>query len=82
MPEADERGNWIEVLQHWGLVEADLHEHYGIDLDDPVLANRTWRWFRVRVLGLIDAPPVWIPTDKGFRAVPSTRLGLALNPPS
>jgi len=37
------------------LIEADLHQLYGIDLDDrELLRARTWRWLRVRILGLME----------------------------
>ncbi|QFY14485.1 hypothetical protein GBF35_25980 [Nonomuraea phyllanthi] len=43
-------------MSHWDLIEADLHSHYGIDLDEPgLLAGRTWRWLRTRILGLLTA---------------------------
>ncbi|MEV0444504.1 hypothetical protein AB0I84_29185 [Streptomyces spectabilis] len=33
-----------------------MHEVYGIDLGDPHLMRaRSWRWLRVRVLGLLSA---------------------------
>ncbi|TBO59029.1 hypothetical protein EYS09_14270 [Streptomyces kasugaensis] len=48
--------SWRQILAEWPLVEADLHEIYGIDLGDPaVLRARSWRWLRVRVLGLLSA---------------------------
>jgi hypothetical protein len=32
-----------------------MHQMYGIDLDDGVLLRaRTWRWLKVRILGLLD----------------------------
>lgn len=40
------------------LVEADLHQAYGLDVDlaeplgHPLLAARSWRWLLVRLLGL------------------------------
>ena len=37
------------------MIEADLHQLYGIDLDDrELLRARTWRWLRVRILGLME----------------------------
>jgi hypothetical protein len=33
-------------------VEADLHQVYGVDLDDPALKRRTWRWLKLRIAGL------------------------------
>ncbi|MFI0739347.1 hypothetical protein ACH4PU_14845 [Streptomyces sp. NPDC021100] len=45
---------WAQILGEWPLVEADLHEHYGIDLgDDRLLRSRSWRWLRLRILGLL-----------------------------
>ncbi|MFD9789622.1 hypothetical protein ACFWXK_01600 [Streptomyces sp. NPDC059070] len=45
---------WAQILDEWSLVEADLHEHYGIDLGAPgLLRARSWRWLRVRILALL-----------------------------
>ncbi|MFE1349104.1 hypothetical protein [Streptomyces sp. NPDC058757] len=42
------------LLEQWALIEADLHEVYGLDLSAPgLLQQRTWRWLRVRILGLL-----------------------------
>ncbi|MFE7017554.1 hypothetical protein ACFVAQ_45045 [Streptomyces sp. NPDC057651] len=47
---------WSQILGEWPLVEADLHEVYGIDVGAPgLLAERSWRWLRVRILGLLSA---------------------------
>jgi hypothetical protein len=47
---------WADVLKFWALIEADLHERYGIDVDDrAVLRARSWRWLQVRILGLLSA---------------------------
>lgn len=46
-------------------MEADLHDVYGIDLDDPqLLAGRSWPWLRLRIRGLLTRPmsPWSIPT--------------------
>lgn len=44
------------MLEHWALIEADLHDTYGVDVGDTALmAARSWRWLRVRVLGLLSA---------------------------
>lgn len=46
---------WRDILTHWSLVEADLHERYGLDVDQPgLLKTRTWRWLRVRIVGLLE----------------------------
>lgn len=58
---------WPQLLKQWSLIEADLHSEYGIDLDEPAAQERTWRWLRVRILGLLTAPT-------------PTRLSLALQP--
>jgi len=45
---------WAALLEQWLLIEADLHEVYGIDVGTPgLLRARSWRWLRVRILGLI-----------------------------
>ncbi|PSK95766.1 hypothetical protein CLV30_12818 [Haloactinopolyspora alba] len=49
------------------LVEADLHERYGIDVDSPLMEQRTWRWLRSRILALLGTP--------------ESRVSRALNPP-
>lgn len=43
------------LLEHWHLIEADLHSEYGIDLSDPSLAHRSWRWLQARIRGLMTA---------------------------
>jgi hypothetical protein len=58
---------WVQILDEWPLVEADLHEVYGVDVGAPgLLAARSWRWLRVRILGLLSA---------------DSRLARHLNPP-
>lgn len=44
---------WEQLLQQWPLIEADLHQVYGIDVEDGILRERPWRWFQARVLGLL-----------------------------
>ncbi|MEU8950894.1 hypothetical protein [Streptomyces sp. NPDC048489] len=47
---------WSQILDEWPLVEADLHEVYGIDVGAPgLLESRSWRWLRMRILGLLSA---------------------------
>jgi hypothetical protein len=60
-----------------------LAEVYRIDVDDDdLMSRRSWRWLHVRISGLLDRPPVWVPYGDGkLAAVPSTRLGYALRPP-
>ncbi|WP_306839756.1 hypothetical protein [Catenuloplanes nepalensis] len=58
---------WLDILARWRLLEADLHDVYGVDLGDPVvLRTRSWRWLETRILGLLSA---------------DTRLHRALFPP-
>lgn len=43
---------WELILERWALVECDLQDH-GIDVGDRTLmASRSWRWLRVRIIGL------------------------------
>jgi hypothetical protein len=45
---------WAEILDEWELVEADLHQVYGIDMEDRALLRaRSWRWLRVRIAALL-----------------------------
>ncbi|GGO54100.1 hypothetical protein GCM10012286_63070 [Streptomyces lasiicapitis] len=47
---------WPQLLDQWPLIEADLHEAYGVDVGHRRLMRaRSWRWLRVRVLGLLSA---------------------------
>lgn len=73
-----DRLSWAQLLEHWQLIEADLHERYGLDLTEPVLRGRSWRWLRIRVEGLLAVPPQV--TDSGV-VVQATRLGGQLRPP-
>ncbi|MGI5196585.1 hypothetical protein ACQEVY_23535 [Streptomyces sp. CA-288835] len=61
---------WERLLEQWPLIEADLHQVYGIDADSGILRQRSWRWLRIRIFGLLStesrlhahfAPP---PEDK------------------
>lgn len=57
---------WADLLEQWHLVEADLQDA-GIDVEDErLMTSRTWRWLRVRIVGLLAA---------------DTRLYRALIPP-
>jgi len=50
----------------WPLLDADLHDVYGIDTATGILRKRTATWFRHRVFGLLTA---------------DTRISRALRPP-
>ena len=41
------------MLTFWELIEADMHERYGIDVESGVLDARTGRWLRARIIGLL-----------------------------
>jgi hypothetical protein len=43
------------LLAEWPLIECDLHETYGVDVGSGILRDRSWRWLRVRILGLLSA---------------------------
>lgn len=57
--------------RHRDLIEQDLHETYGIDVDlgnpyrDRTLRRRSWSWFLVRLGGLLNS---------------NTRLATAMTP--
>ncbi|TMV00278.1 hypothetical protein FGK60_09750 [Streptomyces sp. DASNCL29] len=47
---------WGLLLEQWPLIEADLHEVYGLDVEaSGILRARSWRWLRIRILGLLSA---------------------------
>lgn len=47
---------WVDIFQRWQLVEADLHQLYGVDLASGVWQSRSGPWLRIRVLGLLTEP--------------------------
>ena len=67
---------WRVVLSHWQHIEADVQEHYGIDLAAPgLLDGRSGRWLRVRILGLLDVESrlhhaLFPPKDEGAQSWP------------
>lgn len=54
---------FLDILSEWDVLEADMHHFYGVDLSDPVVQSRPWRWFTVRVKWLMNR------ADSGLRAV-------------
>ncbi|SCL42207.1 hypothetical protein GA0074692_6710 [Micromonospora pallida] len=51
-----DRVSWADILSRWALVEADLHDVYGVDVEDrALLRTRSWRWLDVRISGLLAA---------------------------
>ena len=71
------------VSRHWPLIEADLHECYGFDTGEPgALTRRSWAWLETRVRGLVSRPPTVVSRADGSGFyLPSTRIGLQLQPP-
>jgi hypothetical protein len=45
----------VDVLTHWAAIENDLADR-GIDIDTPVLHQRSWRWLRTRITDLTNTP--------------------------
>lgn len=42
------------MLEEWNKIENDFQQHYGVDLTDPLVRRRrSWRWFKVRLIGLL-----------------------------
>lgn len=77
-PDRSDRITWAQILAHWRLIEADLHERYQVDVaDQALMQSRTWHWLRIRIMGLLDLPPTWMPDG---RPVSATRFGLAVVP--
>lgn len=74
-------------MDHWDLIECDLHEVYGIDAADPqILDGRPWQWFLRRVRGLgttecrlqrkLSPPPDQIPPSApSVPSIPSLPAG-------
>lgn len=61
----------------WELVEQDLLEVYGIDLDQ-VMATVTWVWLQNKISGLFTRPKTVAPDGT---LIPTTRLGWHFFPP-
>lgn len=48
---------WEVILGDWDRVTSnDLHEIYGIDVEDGATMLRPWWWLRSRILGILDVP--------------------------
>lgn len=45
--------SWANLLAHWRWIESDFHHFYGVDFEDGVLSDRTWRWFTLRLFRLL-----------------------------
>ena len=73
----------MEILNAWDECAADLHERFGIDVeDDDLMFGRSWFWLRDRIFALLATPPtVVLRQKKSQLLLPATRLQWALNPP-
>ncbi|WP_199219509.1 hypothetical protein [Corynebacterium liangguodongii] len=47
---------WSWLLDQWALIECDLHEKFGVDVESGILRERTWRWLNLRINDLITQP--------------------------
>ena len=63
--------------QLWGATDKSPVTKADIDLGDPEMQARPWRWLRVRISQLLDSTPTFTPDG---RRIMSTRLGRALYP--
>lgn len=48
------RSSWADILQEWMLIELDFQD-LGLDLEG-LLSQRSWRWFRIRLLRIMGDP--------------------------
>lgn len=44
---------WAQILAHWRLIDADLHQFYRVDTATGVLSERSADWLRNRIEGLL-----------------------------
>jgi hypothetical protein len=59
------------MRRHWALIESDLQD-IGVDVGDrELMSDRSWRWLRTRILGLIDSP---VSVDSAGNPVFSNRV--------
>lgn len=74
---------WLRLLNEWEAIAADLHERFGIDVeDDELMYSRSWFWLQDRILALLYTPPVLqYRTRKKSIILPATRIQWALDPP-
>lgn len=55
-PVGVESVTWVELLDNWAVIECDLHQLFGIDVESGILTRRTWRWLNTRIFDLINQP--------------------------
>lgn len=63
---------WPSMLSRWDDIETDFHHFYQVDLGGGVLADRRWRWFRIRLIRLLGEDTA-IARGLGLRKTPSLK---------
>lgn len=72
-PAVDEsKLTWASLLSHWDYIETDFHHFYGVDFDSGILADRRWRWFRIRLVRLLGEDTA-IARGLGLRKIPNVK---------
>jgi len=70
---ASPASRWRDILSRWSAIKLDIHEVFGVDLDDPdVRARKSWGWAIARIEGLLTMPCRLI--TPGGKARPANRL--------
>lgn len=46
---------WADLIEQWRLIEIDFTVIHHLELEDE-LPRRSWRWFGVKVAGLLAEP--------------------------
>ena len=53
-PEPRRRIEWADILDEWDALELDLHDRFGVDVEDAaLLAARSWRWLESRIVDVV-----------------------------
>ncbi len=75
---------WARLLNEWESVAADLHERFGVDVeDDTLMLSRSWFWLADRIGALLATPPaLQYRSSRKSLLLPATRIQWALNPPN
>jgi hypothetical protein len=48
--------SWLDLVEHWPLVHADLSSKHGLLLDDPAVLALPWPGVRTLIFSLLDEP--------------------------
>lgn len=65
------------INHHWAAVENDFQDN-NLDLADPVIKGRSWRWFRTRLEGFASRP---IGVSLGGTPIYASRIQQIVNDP-